>query len=91
MYRIPDRTSRRIVVTGANSGTGKKTAKRLADAGGQIVMAVRTPAKGEAASPSRSPNSVFDTSVAARSARSRGRTDVQPREVGIRAKPLLGY
>jgi NAD(P)-dependent dehydrogenase (short-subunit alcohol dehydrogenase family) len=49
MYQVPDQTGRRFVITGANSGTGKEAAKRLAAAGGQIVMAVRTPEKGEAA------------------------------------------
>ncbi len=47
MPQIPDQTGRRIVVTGANSGTGKETAKRLAAAGASVVLAVRTPSKGE--------------------------------------------
>ncbi len=47
MANIPDQTDRRIVVTGANSGTGKETAKRLAGAGASVVLAVRTTAKGE--------------------------------------------
>jgi NAD(P)-dependent dehydrogenase (short-subunit alcohol dehydrogenase family) len=47
MANIPDQTGRRIVVTGANSGTGKETAKRLAGAGASVVLAVRTTAKGE--------------------------------------------
>jgi NAD(P)-dependent dehydrogenase (short-subunit alcohol dehydrogenase family) len=49
MYDVPDQTGKLVVVTGANSGTGKETAKRLAAAGARVVMAVRTPAKGEAA------------------------------------------
>ncbi|MFC7400766.1 SDR family oxidoreductase [Citricoccus sp. GCM10030269] len=49
MYDVPDQTGRRIVITGANSGTGKEAARRLAGAGADVVMAVRTPAKGEAA------------------------------------------
>jgi NAD(P)-dependent dehydrogenase (short-subunit alcohol dehydrogenase family) len=44
---IPDQTGRRIVVTGSNSGTGKETARRLAGAGASVVLAVRTPSKGE--------------------------------------------
>jgi NAD(P)-dependent dehydrogenase (short-subunit alcohol dehydrogenase family) len=49
MYTVPDQTGRRIVVTGSNSGTGKESAKRLAGAGAEIVMAVRSVEKGEAA------------------------------------------
>ena len=49
MYEVPDQTGKLVVVTGANSGTGKEAAKRLAAAGARVVMAVRTPAKGEAA------------------------------------------
>ena len=49
MYTVPDQTGRLAVVTGANSGTGKETTTRLAAAGARVVMAVRTPAKGEQA------------------------------------------
>ncbi|MBB5915058.1 NAD(P)-dependent dehydrogenase (short-subunit alcohol dehydrogenase family) [Nocardia transvalensis] len=49
MYQVPDQQGKYIVITGANSGTGKEAAKRLAAAGADVVMAVRTPAKGEAA------------------------------------------
>jgi NAD(P)-dependent dehydrogenase (short-subunit alcohol dehydrogenase family) len=49
MYVVPDQTGKLVVVTGANSGTGKEAAKRLAAAGAHVVMAVRTVAKGEAA------------------------------------------
>ncbi|MFI1397214.1 SDR family oxidoreductase [Streptomyces sp. NPDC020681] len=49
MYAVPDQTGTFAVVTGANSGTGKETARRLADAGARVVMAVRTVAKGEKA------------------------------------------
>ena len=49
MYTVPDQTGRFIVVTGANSGTGKEATRRLAAAGAQVVMAVRTLAKGEQA------------------------------------------
>jgi NAD(P)-dependent dehydrogenase (short-subunit alcohol dehydrogenase family) len=47
MPKIPDQSGRRIVVTGANSGTGKETATRLAAAGASVVLAVRTTSKGD--------------------------------------------
>jgi NAD(P)-dependent dehydrogenase (short-subunit alcohol dehydrogenase family) len=47
MYTVPDQTGRTFIVTGANSGTGKETTRRLAGAGAKVVMAVRTPSKGE--------------------------------------------
>lgn len=49
MYAVPDQTGTFAVVTGANSGTGKETARRLAAAGARVVLAVRTPEKGEQA------------------------------------------
>ncbi|MEL4317797.1 SDR family oxidoreductase [Leifsonia sp. YIM 134122] len=49
MYTVPDQSGRLVVVTGANSGTGKEAAMRLAAAGAHVVMAVRTIEKGEAA------------------------------------------
>ncbi len=49
MYSVPDQSGRQIVVTGANSGTGREAAKRLAAAGAHVVLAVRSPEKGERA------------------------------------------
>ncbi|KQR53442.1 short-chain dehydrogenase [Leifsonia sp. Leaf336] len=49
MYTVPDQTGRHIIVTGANSGTGKETTARLAAAGATVTMAVRSLDKGEAA------------------------------------------
>jgi NAD(P)-dependent dehydrogenase (short-subunit alcohol dehydrogenase family) len=49
MYVVPDQSTKFAVVTGANSGTGKETARRLAGAGARVVLAVRTVAKGEQA------------------------------------------
>jgi NAD(P)-dependent dehydrogenase (short-subunit alcohol dehydrogenase family) len=49
MYAVPDQAGRLAVVTGANSGTGLEAARRLAEAGADVVLAVRTVAKGERA------------------------------------------
>jgi NAD(P)-dependent dehydrogenase (short-subunit alcohol dehydrogenase family) len=49
MYTVPDQTGKRFVITGANAGTGKEAARRIAAAGGAVIMAVRTPSKGQAA------------------------------------------
>jgi NAD(P)-dependent dehydrogenase (short-subunit alcohol dehydrogenase family) len=46
---IPDQTGRIAVVTGANSGLGKSTARELARAGATVVIAVRNTEKGEQA------------------------------------------
>lgn len=49
MYTVPSQAGKLIVVTGANSGTGKEAALRLAGAGARVILAVRTPAKGDQA------------------------------------------
>src|SRR5580700_4691021 len=49
MYAVPDQTGKLIIVTGANSGTGKEATRRLTAAGAHVIMAVRTIAKGEQA------------------------------------------
>jgi NAD(P)-dependent dehydrogenase (short-subunit alcohol dehydrogenase family) len=46
---VPDLSGRFAVVTGANSGLGFGLAKRLAAAGAEVVMAIRSRAKGESA------------------------------------------
>jgi NAD(P)-dependent dehydrogenase (short-subunit alcohol dehydrogenase family) len=46
---VPDLSGQLAVVTGANSGLGLGLARRLAAAGADVVMAIRNPAKGEAA------------------------------------------
>jgi NAD(P)-dependent dehydrogenase (short-subunit alcohol dehydrogenase family) len=43
---IPDQTGKLAIVTGANSGIGLETARRLAGAGAEVILAVRNPAKG---------------------------------------------
>lgn len=49
MYQVTDQLGRRFVITGSNSGTGKEAARRIAAAGGHVIMAVRTEEKGHAA------------------------------------------
>jgi NAD(P)-dependent dehydrogenase (short-subunit alcohol dehydrogenase family) len=46
---IPDQGGRTIVVTGANSGLGLHTARALVSRGAQVLMACRSPERGEAA------------------------------------------
>lgn len=46
---IPDQTGRIVLITGANSGLGKRTAQVLAEKGAHIVMACRNLEKGEQA------------------------------------------
>jgi NAD(P)-dependent dehydrogenase (short-subunit alcohol dehydrogenase family) len=42
-------SGRTVIITGANSGIGRAAASALAGAGARVVIAVRTPEKGEAA------------------------------------------
>lgn len=46
---IPDQTGRVAVVTGANTGLGRETARSLAIAGAEVILAVRDTSKGDAA------------------------------------------
>ncbi len=46
---VPDQTGRTAVITGANSGLGFEAAKRIAAAGGHVVLAVRNRERGEEA------------------------------------------
>ncbi|MFI5296690.1 MAG: SDR family oxidoreductase [Polyangiales bacterium] len=49
MSASPSTTGKVCIVTGANTGIGKETARGLAEAGATVVIAVRDVAKGEAA------------------------------------------
>lgn len=46
---MPDLAGRRVVVTGGNSGLGYETALELARHGASVVLAARSPERGEAA------------------------------------------
>jgi NAD(P)-dependent dehydrogenase (short-subunit alcohol dehydrogenase family) len=46
---MPDLAGRNVIVTGANSGIGRAAAHALAGAGARVVLAVRTPEKGQTA------------------------------------------
>ena len=48
-FGIPDLTGRTALITGANSGLGRVTARVLAARGAHVILAVRNRAKGEAA------------------------------------------
>jgi NAD(P)-dependent dehydrogenase (short-subunit alcohol dehydrogenase family) len=49
MYEVTDQTGRFVVITGANSGTGKEAARRISAAGAHVMLAVRDESKGAAA------------------------------------------
>jgi NAD(P)-dependent dehydrogenase (short-subunit alcohol dehydrogenase family) len=58
-WTVPDQSGRLAIVTGANSGIGREAARRLAHAGADVVLAVRSPGKGaEAAQAIRGENPV---------------------------------
>src|SRR5215471_7710629 len=46
---IPDQTGRTVLVTGANSGLGLRSAQVLASKGARVLMACRSPERGAAA------------------------------------------
>jgi NAD(P)-dependent dehydrogenase (short-subunit alcohol dehydrogenase family) len=46
---IPDQTGRTVVITGANSGLGFRSAQALAAHGARVLLACRNPAKADAA------------------------------------------
>lgn len=48
-FSLPDLSGTRALVTGASDGIGLVIARRLAEAGADLLVPVRNPAKGEAA------------------------------------------
>src|SRR6185436_8926659 len=46
---IPDQTGRTVLVTGANSGLGLRTAQMLAARGAHVIMGCRSTQRGEVA------------------------------------------
>lgn len=90
---IPDQTGRTFVVTGANSGLGLETARRLAEHGAHVIMTARDPEKGRAAA-AQLPGSVevrtldlADLESVARFAAGVERADVLVNNAGVMMTP----
>ena len=84
---VPDQTGKLAVVTGANSGIGLETARRLALAGADVVLAVRSVDKGNrAADDIRSTAPDATVSVARSTSRASPRSKRSPR----RCSPTAG-
>lgn len=49
---IPDQAGRVVIITGSNQGLALEAARQLAARGATVVLAVRTPAKGQSAAAS---------------------------------------
>jgi NAD(P)-dependent dehydrogenase (short-subunit alcohol dehydrogenase family) len=91
---LPDQSGRRVVVTGANSGLGEVTARRLAAAGASVVLACRNTAKGEAAAARMTGDvtvrrlDLSDLASIAEFADGTGEVDVLVNNAGVMAVPL---
>jgi NAD(P)-dependent dehydrogenase (short-subunit alcohol dehydrogenase family) len=92
---IPDLTGRPVIVTGASSGIGRETARALAAAGADVVLAVRDLARGRAAAdtmPGKTEVRLLDlaslASVTAFAESWSGPIDLLINNAGIMAPPL---
>lgn len=92
---LPSYTGRAVVVTGANSGLGKVTARELARVGARVILAVRDIAKGEGAASTMTGDTevraldLADLSSVRRFADGVERVDVLVNNAGVMAVPYL--
>ncbi|MQY24715.1 oxidoreductase [Nocardia aurantia] len=91
---IPDQSGRTVIVTGANSGLGAVTARALAAAGAQVIMACRDEVKARAVANSIGERAqvrrldLADLSSVREFAASIDRADVLINNAGVMAVPL---
>ncbi|MCK8672953.1 oxidoreductase [Rhodococcus sp. HM1] len=91
---IPDQQGRTVVVTGANSGLGEQTARALAKAGADVVLACRDVAKGEDVAASIGPRAqvkrldLADLASVREFAAGIEKVDVLVNNAGVMAVPL---
>jgi NAD(P)-dependent dehydrogenase (short-subunit alcohol dehydrogenase family) len=90
---LPSFVGRTVIITGANSGLGAVTARELARTGAAVIMAVRTPSKGEAAARQMTGNievrqlDLQDLSSVHRFADGMDKVDILINNAGIMATP----
>jgi NAD(P)-dependent dehydrogenase (short-subunit alcohol dehydrogenase family) len=90
---LPSFAGRTVIITGANSGLGAVTARELARTGAAVIMAVRTPSKGEAAARQMTGNievrqlDLQDLSSVRRFADGVDKVDILINNAGIMATP----